>query len=295
MDSNSASESAAGQQTESAVVIQSEKLENQTVLVAERFGGNDFADGYENEADTRGRQRPDDDGPRHERFSLPMRPFLRRDQGYPDHQIPPPSPQPVYGDSTNPNDSLSLLQLRKLVTDVPNIEPRPYAFVYTDASTLEEELDEWFTYSGEDRNMLLAAESSYAEVTKPDHQDGSGHAMFASEEGSVDWTQLLPVAREKCIRDLLSITPETDLKQNLRSLGALVYLALGCWKETSGVECEGSGGAQEGKINDFVGVPAPAKNSLQMAWIRRNVRMICDHDGVNKIFAQLRASCLAER
>src|ERR1035441_6708880 len=66
--------------------------------------------------------------------SVPMgRPQLQRNQPQPPppHQPPPPpAPQQI----GNPNDSLSLMQLRRIVTEFPKIDPTSYAFTYADSA-----------------------------------------------------------------------------------------------------------------------------------------------------------------
>src|SRR6266536_4785172 len=60
--------------------------------------------------------------------SVPMgRPQLQRNQPQPPppHQPPPPpSPQQI----CSPSDSLSLLQLRRIVNEFPKMDPTSYAF-----------------------------------------------------------------------------------------------------------------------------------------------------------------------
>ncbi|TVY25608.1 Factor arrest protein [Lachnellula hyalina] len=93
--------------------------------------------------------------------SVPMaRPQLQRNQPQPPppHQPPPPpSPQQV----GNPNDSLSLMQLRRIVTDFPKAEAAPFAFTYADTASFEEEIDEWFSYNEAEYKRLLRANDTF--------------------------------------------------------------------------------------------------------------------------------------
>lgn len=54
------------------------------------------------------------------------RPQLRREGSTP----APPPPQMLVAEGDGPADSLSLAQLKKLVNDMPKIEPAVYAFKY---------------------------------------------------------------------------------------------------------------------------------------------------------------------
>src|ERR1700712_3898433 len=98
-------------------------------------------------------------------ISLPTRPGMRRDYSVPaPRQPPPPTPPPQLPDlAGNPTDSLSLQQLRRLVQELPKVEPTPYAFTYQDAATFAEELQEWFTYSIEERARISKAQSSFSQ------------------------------------------------------------------------------------------------------------------------------------
>ena len=60
----------------------------------------------------------------------------------------------------NTSDSLNLMQLRKIVTELPKVEATPYAFTYSDAASLPEEIEEWFTYGveGEGKNTQNSIE-----------------------------------------------------------------------------------------------------------------------------------------
>ncbi len=88
------------------------------------------------------------------------RPQFQRSQPQPPppHQPPPPpAPQQV----GNPNDSLSLMQLKRIVTDFPKADPTSYAFTYADTATFEEEVDEWFSYNEAEYRRLNRARATF--------------------------------------------------------------------------------------------------------------------------------------
>ncbi|KAL9633784.1 MAG: hypothetical protein Q9164_004495, partial [Protoblastenia rupestris] len=87
--------------------------------------------------------------------SLPRpisRPILRREGSTPapPQQPPPPAPPQPREEGGNGTDSLSLLQLRRLVSDLPKIEPTAYAYEHDETRTFPEELEEWFQYIEEE-------------------------------------------------------------------------------------------------------------------------------------------------
>ncbi|KKY25423.1 putative required for hyphal anastomosis [Diplodia seriata] len=156
--------------------------------------------------------------------ALPKRPGLKRDKSAPAPQrLPPPAPPaPPLDPSHQPTDSLSLMQLKKLVTDMPKVEPTPYAFEYEDAASFEVEIEEWFSYSIEEQAMLLKAQSSFVEEWVA-LEDGTLSNLAAYEQGEMDWVNAPPALREQLTCKLVSGLAQTDNKEmRLRNLEALV-------------------------------------------------------------------------
>jgi hypothetical protein len=266
-----------------------------------------------------------------ERISLAARPGLRREASVPaPSQPPPPAPAPPpdnNGDLGNPPDSLSLMQLRRLVTDMPRVEPTPYAFVYQDAASLPEELEEWFAYSVEERARILKAQSSFAaEWGAHNNWVFTGH-----DDAGLDWVETAPEKRKEFMKKLLAGLEEQDLDKRLRQLEALVYLVLGCWHETAGAQVakrgpnhsrRPTGDAQDASSRDTgrgkekaahqTATPLPeptispeaqreksihamySKSGLQLEWIKKNVLMLFEIKGLQIVFDAVRTSCLRE-
>ena len=42
---------------------------------------------------------------------------------------------------------MSVAQLRSIVTNLPKLEPKAYAYSYEETRTFPEELEEWFQYT----------------------------------------------------------------------------------------------------------------------------------------------------
>jgi hypothetical protein len=268
-----------------------------------------------------------------ERISLAGRPGLRREGSVPAPSMPPPpAPAPApppdnNGDLGNSTDSLSLMQLRRLVTDMPRVEPTPYAFVYQDAASLPEELEEWFAYSVEERARILKAQSSFAaEWGAHNNWVFTGH-----DDAGLDWIETAPEKRMEFMKKLLAGLEEPDLDKRLRQLEALVYLVLGCWHETAGTQVDkrlpnhsrrpsgdspdssrlGTGKGKEKAVNR-TDTPPPeptispeaqreksiqamySKSGLQLDWIKKNVLMLFEVKGLQVVFDAVRTSCLRE-
>ena len=171
------------------------------------------------------------------------RPQLRRDKWAPAPQQPPPPapPRPVE-DIENNNDSLSLIELRRLVADMPKAEPQSYAFAYDDSSSFEEELEEFFDYTYSERGMLdrigisfVLKWEQFCLRSDPPHEElDSFHS---------NWPLLNLPTKEAFVGRLRSeIESHGDEKERTVSLEALLYVCLGCWFETSdaakGQSCE---------------------------------------------------------
>lgn len=260
-------------------------------------------------------------------FSIPGRPQLRRDASVPaPSQPPPPAPAPPLSDAGdgvgtgNATDSLSLMQLRRLVTDMPRVEPTPYAFVYKDAATLPEELEEWFAYSVEERARILKAQSSFA----AEWGTYNNWVFTGDEEGALDWMKTAPEKRRDFMQRLLAGLEQQDLDKRLRQLEALVYLVLGCWHETAGVQVSDgpdsptSSFDSKGKGKERQKEPDPenpesssspatpeeqrnesvrkqyCKSTLQIEWIKKNILMLFEIKGLQAMFDVVRHACLRE-
>jgi hypothetical protein len=157
--------------------------------------------------------------------SVPMgRPQLARNQPQPPppHQPPPPpSPQ------GNPNDSLSLMQLRRIVTEFPKIDPTSYAFTYADTASFEEEVDEWFSYNEAEYKRLHRAKDTFERRWK----------KFAGKP----WLETKENEFEKCekfVEREVNGLRATDLRRRCKSLQTILHVILGVWDETAGLKIE---------------------------------------------------------
>jgi hypothetical protein len=223
---------------------------------------------------------------------IPPRPSIQRGHSIPSPaplHLPPPAPPAPPPDFSQQPDSLSLGQLRMLVNDLPRVEPTPYAFVYEDASLFEEELEEWFSYSVEEQAMILKTLASFAQEWGT--FNGLGHRSgSAYEEGSLDW-KADSEQQQRFIQTLLAGIKDNDLSTRLKRLEALVYILTGCWHETAGVF---EPGPEDASTDTSYGTPSAArsKSALQIQYIKRNVHMVLECDGLQPIVDTLRDSCM---
>jgi len=233
------------------------------------------------------------------------RPILRRDGSVPAPRQPPPNPPPA-APSVPPGqapDSLSLQQLKALVGGLPRGEPTPYAFVYGDAASLPEEIEEWFSYAIEERARIAKTHSSFGHEWSKyrglSFAEGSGLGSSAH-----DWMLAPHNVREAFVAKLVKRLQEKQIQNRLYSLEALVYLALGCWHETSGLPSDDwrqfESGKQKSSQNHSAAPAAFSDKShelnnmlesryedfgLQVEWIKRNVLMMLEIAGPQPFMA----------
>ncbi|CAG8976956.1 hypothetical protein HYALB_00010938 [Hymenoscyphus albidus] len=154
------------------------------------------------------------------------RPQLQRNQPQPPppHQ-PPPPPSPAHQQLPNTNDSLSLIQLRRLVHEFPRSEPVSYAFEYTDTATFEEEVDEWFSYNDAEYKRLHRVKDTFGRRWKK----FSGKPWL-----DADQTERQNFAEQE-VNGLLA----TDLRRRCKALQSILHIVLGVWDETAGIQLAG--------------------------------------------------------
>lgn len=229
---------------------------------------------------------------RNEALGFPSRPGLQRESSVPQpHQPPPPAPpQPIH--KSESEDSLSLMQLKNLVRDLPRVEPTPYAFVYRDTAVLPDELEEWFTYAVEEQAMILKSRSTFAEEWSEFNDDANAASYLA---GGLDWTdQQRAGKRHQFIQSLLDGLDSVSLTERTKRLEALLYIAMGCWHETAGIQRYDDEEAQSyssgaESLHDWIS--AHRYSVLQLRQIEANAGEIVSGHGFSWIFSILRSVC----
>lgn len=239
------------------------------------------------------------------------RPGLARGNSVPTQpplHLPPPAPPQQPPPDTPSSTALSLTQLHDLVKQggLPRAEPTPYAFAYDDASSLEEELEEWFTYAVEEQAMLLKAQASFALAWS----SFNGHNETSYTQGGLDWTRATDQqhSHENFLEHLLQGIREEEPTERLKRLEALVYVLLGCWHETAGLprrasaadedkDTQAQGQSQDEGEGEGAGAarkPSAAykRSTQQVDLILRNVTLLVACNGVQTLVDILRTSCM---
>ncbi|KAL8696549.1 MAG: hypothetical protein Q9224_002735, partial [Gallowayella concinna] len=198
------------------------------------------------------------------------RPILRREGSTPapPSQPPPPTPEqqqqqqqqaPSEEAGQLPTDSLSLQQLRRLVTEFPKLEPQAYAYEHADTRSFVEEVEEWFPYSEDEKYLLLRGKEVFERTWKRwDSRDGA------------KWIDANEESRRLFVRNVVD---DCHLQEKeSEAVECLSYLALGCWGDTAGLEEKtGIDKAETDSKRDHWGRIPPSQSpqtTLQIKWMR---------------------------
>ncbi|KAI9669840.1 MAG: Factor arrest protein 11 [Caeruleum heppii] len=156
---------------------------------------------------------------------LPSRPQIRRDQPQPPPpQQPPPPPGPHQVQQSEPStDSLSLMQLKRIVTDMPRVEPAAYAFTYEDTASFPEEIEEWFTYDQDERRALLDSKMMF-DMAWNDYKRESG-----SKDTTISWMDADKRVKRKFVESQIAGLNDTTTLVQSQRIAALLYVVLGVW------------------------------------------------------------------
>jgi hypothetical protein len=156
----------------------------------------------------------------------PSRPILQRNAmqaAAAAAQPAPPAPDPPQSTAVEaaPTDSLSLLQLRRIVAEVHRAEPLAYDFEYSDMGPHAEEIDEWFAYQFPQWVRLNAAQRAF-------------EWHWENElDSHKDWDDADNDTRTRFIQAAIAGVQSNDAAQRSASIGKLVYLVLGRWGDTA--------------------------------------------------------------
>lgn len=207
------------------------------------------------------------------------RPILLREGSAPPppQQAPPAAPHQRQEEQRNPTDSLSLLELKKLVTDLPKLEPTAYAYDYSETRSFPEELEEWFSYTEEERYMLLRAKQTFDEKWEQAQAE-----QPVSSDKALQWQDVSEEDRESFMIGAIQALQNPDISSRVKSLECLAYVALGVWGDTAGVEKEDHGSNLTAADNNWLD-SSNTKPKLQLKWIVNGTRLLCELDAVQKL------------
>ena len=208
------------------------------------------------------------------------RPVLRREGSAPapPQQPPPPAPPQTKEETNNTTDSLSLLQLKRLVTDLPKTEPTAYAYEYAETRSFPEELQEWFQYSEQERHLLLRAKHTFIQTWEQAHSE-----RLESSDKALEWTDVEEEDRTWFMQCAIKALDSSSSASRIKSLECISYVALGTWGDTAGVD---------GKIPETIAISdedsqwaesQKAKVKVQLTWMVRGAQILFENGAVRKL------------
>lgn len=219
------------------------------------------------------------------------RPALHREKSVPLSQQPlPPVPPQGSQDAGDPTNSLSLMQLKRLVADMPREEQAPYDFTYDDTSSFQEEVEELFTYKDEEHSNLLHARSVF-------DQQWSSYVR-SDEDRNEFYVPPSWVTTDIWVKREFLSSVKSDLGSDNVQLAimALVYLALGCWYDTALKDSKpvGKAPSSERYIHQAAEMRRFSTSATQVTFMQENISLIAEEVGVQPIFDAFRQACLDE-
>lgn len=203
------------------------------------------------------------------------RPALRRDGSAPPppSQPPPPAP-PLHDTQDTPADSLSLPQLKQLVSQFPKVEQRAYAFHYADAQPFAQEVEEWFQYSERDANMILSAKETFEQKWR---------SLCELHKGLVDdnlsWLDVSDGLRKNILSSVLSSLKHADQTTRIESLEVIFYILGGTWATTAGLERHDEVKKQQNDDGD----DNNQSNSIQIEWMHKGSDLLVECSGLQTL------------
>lgn len=209
---------------------------------------------------------------------ISTRPILRREGSAPPPPQQPPPPTPPQQRDAGATDSLSLQQLRRLVTDLPKLESTAYAYNYEDTRSFPEELDEWFQYTEEERYMLLRAKQTFIEKWEQ-----AQATRIDPTDNALEWTDVEETARKRFVEGALQALGSSETAARIASLECISYIALGAWADTAGLTNDG----EDWDMGVGAGDGPYTKSTLQLNWIRKGVGLLSETGAAQKLLDAL--------
>jgi len=140
------------------------------------------------------------------------------------------------------------MQLRRIVTEFPKVDPTSYAFTYNDTATFEEEVDEWFSYNDAEFKRLLRAKDTFERRWK--------------KVSKKSWLEADPEERERFVRQQIEDLRGGQLRRRCKGLQSILHIVLGVWDETAGMKATDAS-EPEGKGKEEPGETKAAKTETE--------------------------------
>ncbi len=212
--------------------------------------------------------------------AAPRRPPMKRESSTPAPPVQPPPATPGAGNRTGqapePTDSLSLMQLKRIVAELPKNEPMSYAYEYADTGSFEEEIDEWFSYGTTENNRISRAKIQF----------GTRWRSFSQKT----WTEE-PWGRKKEFvkREVEGLAGKKGDNARRKAVARLMHVALGVWEESAGIG-KSLSLTIDHEQNKRDGEPQVRSQATkcQIDAMKDGVRLVAETGGVRAVFDTMR-------
>ncbi|KAI0122820.1 required for hyphal anastomosis [Xylariales sp. AK1849] len=196
---------------------------------------------------------------------VPARPGLQRNTtpNQPPSQPPPPP-------ENQPPDSLSLAQLRRIVSEFPRTEAVAYDFEYSDTGAHAEEIDEWFVYQFWQWVRLNAVQRVFEA-----HWD----AHVGEKNSHLTWDDADDDIRSSFVLRAIEQVKSGEDSVRAGAICKIVYLVCGRWTDTADAPPFGD----KSKLRT---VATPG----QLAAMRDGIKLLVKLGGLPVIWAALQNS-----
>ena len=205
----------------------------------------------------------------------PARPGLKREGSAAPPPPPPSQPPPSIPPQSDPTDSLSLPQLRQLVSQFPKVEQRAYAFQYADAQDFTHEIDEWFHYTelDQDRGYLLSSLEAF-------EQKWRIYCESNDFPEDTTWIAVTDQHRKQFCAELVDDISDDDYAGRIEALCALYYILMGAWSTTAGLDTQAEGdGVADDPISESTRV-----NTVQIQWMHKGIDILTQEKAIPNLF-----------
>jgi hypothetical protein len=172
------------------------------------------------------------------------------------------------------------MQLRRIVSEFPRIDPTSYAFTYADTATFEEEVDEWFSYNEAEFRRLQRAKGTFERRWR----------KFAGKE----WAEADQAEKEKFLKQESNGLLATDLRRRCKSLQTILHVMLGVWHENAGKTAEPLESKGKEKEDDEDSSDSPEEDAKpkpktkatksQLDYMKSGILLVAEADGIRHLF-----------
>ncbi|KKY19129.1 putative pheromone-dependent cell cycle arrest protein far11 [Phaeomoniella chlamydospora] len=182
-----------------------------------------------------------------------------------------------------PTDSLSLPQLRQLVSQFPKVEQTAYAFQYADAQPFPEEVEEWFQYVDQERQMLLSSKEVFEQKWNNYCKSSAAARDRASlDDYEVSWLDAPQSIRKEFLYPILKETDHPDILVRIEAAEVIFYVLAGVWGWTAGLTPQQQQDEDSHDDEDRL-----IYSRVQLQWMQKGAALLDECSGIPLLFRYL--------